>query len=84
MLREKGSWPVALVAAALVTGTGVAALVYRAESGSAASRAAAPRQPVPPQAGEGVGDPLPGALPFPPELNARLRAKWTNRDPAYL
>ncbi len=76
------------VVAALVSGALATALVFRVKSLSSTGASDSGVPQVVASAASAAGrpsfaDPLPGALPFTPELADKLRARWESREPSY-
>jgi hypothetical protein len=80
-MNRVGRRVVRIAAAAVVfASTSLAALAWRL---GAPSERGQPAESAARTAGARLGDPLPGASPYPDALVARLRARWAAREPEY-
>jgi hypothetical protein len=88
-MRRVSRGPATLGAAALLTAASTAGLWQHGATRAGAHQPLSPPMTSDPPAAAGTSaggtpeDRLPGAPPFPPDLLARLRAKWAGRDPSY-
>jgi len=87
-MRRVRSGAVILAAATILAAVSVAALWHRGAARAGAHQPPSPLLPLDPSAAAAAAagtqeDGLPGAPPLPPELLARLHARWAARDPSY-